>query len=83
MSEKGICIGILIAILIVIIIYVIAMFEFYKNRTFIFTPYTPKNPPSDTKAFYPLGQITPLTQEQIDERNKIINASISGANVAS
>lgn len=83
MSVKGISIGILIGILVIIIIYVIAMFECYKNRTFIFTPYTPKAPPSEAKAFYPLGTITALTPEQITERNNIINASIAGLNVAS
>lgn len=73
MSSKEIAIGILIFILITIIVYVIVMFELYKKQTFIFTPYTPPPPPPN--SFYPLGSITPLTHEEIDQRNAIIQGS--------
>lgn len=53
------------------------MFEFYKKQTFIFTPYTPPPPPPN--SFYPLGSVTPLTPEQIDQRNAIIFGSTSSA----
>lgn len=76
-SSTAICIWILIFILIVIIVYVIVMFELYKNQSFIFAKYTPPPPPSSANAFYPLGKVTPMTQEQIDRRNAIIRASAS------
>jgi hypothetical protein len=59
------------------IIYMIALFEFYKTKTFIFAKYTPPKPPPDQNAFYPLGKITPLTPEEIETRNEIIKQSIS------
>lgn len=72
-SVKGWSIGILIIILIIIIIYVIVMFELFKKKKFIFAPYTP--PPAPPNSFYPLGNITPMTQDEIDQRNAIIKAS--------
>ena len=77
MSVKAISIGILISILVVIIVYVIVMFELYKNNAFIFAPYTPPPPPPN--SFYPLGSTTPMTQEEIDQRNDIIIGSTSSA----
>ncbi|MEM4260074.1 MAG: hypothetical protein QXG00_02460 [Candidatus Woesearchaeota archaeon] len=74
-KSKAISIGILIFLLLVIIIYVIVMFEMYKYQKFIFAPYTPPTPPS--KFFYPLGIVTPMTQEEIDIRNKVIKASLN------
>ena len=76
-STTGISVGILIFILIVIMIYVIVMFELYKNQAFIFAKYTPPSPPLSANAFYPLGKVTPLTQEQIEQRNDIIRASVA------
>ena len=72
-STKAISVGILIFVLLVIIIYVIVMFELYKNKAFIFSPFTPSPPPAN--SFYPLGSVTPMTQEEIDQRNAIITAS--------
>jgi len=54
-KNKGVCIGILIGILVISIIYTIVMFELYKNRTFIFTPYIPPKPPLGESPFYPNG----------------------------
>ena len=54
-KNKGACIGILIGILVISIIYTIVMFELYKNRTFIFTPYIPPKPSTDETPFYPNG----------------------------
>ena len=80
MSSKEICIGILIFILVVIIIYVLVMFELYKKQKFIFTPYTSTNPPpKPSNSFYPLGSVTPMTQEEIDQRNSIIIGSTSSS----
>lgn len=75
MSSKEISIGILISILVIIIVYVIVMFELYKKQTFIFTPYIPPSPPPN--SFYPLGSTTPMTSEEIDQRNAIIMGSTS------
>lgn len=76
-TSKAWGIGILSTVLVIMIIYVIVMFEFYKNQTFIFTPYVPPTPPPN--YFYPLGSVTPLTQEQIEQRNAIIAASTGTA----
>lgn len=75
MASKGISIGILIFILFIMIVYVIVMFELYKRQKFIFSPYTP--PPAPPNSFYPLGTVTPMTQEEIEARNAIIRASTS------
>lgn len=66
-------IGIVIAILLLIIIYAVALFETYKYRTFIFAPYVRPTPPGP--HFFPLGNVRPLTQEEIEQRNAIICAS--------
>lgn len=76
-TSKAWGIAILIAILAIMIIYVIVMFECFKNQTFIFTPYVAPTPPAN--FFYPLGTVTPLTQEEIDQRNAIIRASVKSA----
>lgn len=77
MSTSAISIGILIFVLLVMIIYAIAMFELYKKDAFIFTPYKQPSPPPNT--FRPLGTITPLTQEEINQRNEIIYSSTGTA----
>lgn len=77
MGTKGISIGILISILVVMIIYVLVIFELYRKQTFIFAPYTP--PPAPANAFYPLGSVRPMTQDEIDTRNDIILTSTGNA----
>lgn len=79
MSSNGICIGILIFILVVVVVYVVVMFELYKQQQFIFAPYTPPPPPITANPFFPLKAVHPLTQEQINQRNAIIMASIGAA----
>ncbi len=73
MGTKGVSIGILIGILVIIIIYAIFMFEMYRKQQFIFAPYTP--PPAPANAFYPLGSVRPMTQDEINTRNEVILAS--------
>ncbi|MEM2986600.1 MAG: hypothetical protein QXV60_00665 [Nitrososphaerota archaeon] len=75
MVHTGISVGILVFILIVMIVYSILMFEFYKNHTFIFSPYKPPDPP--VKFFRPLGEVIPMTQEEIETRNNIIKNSMN------
>lgn len=70
-------ITILIVVLVIMIVYALIMFETYKNDTFIFTPYTPPAPPPNT--FFPLGNVTPMTQEEIAARNAIILGSAGAA----
>jgi len=72
-STKAISIGILISILIILIIYIIVMFELYKQKAFIFATYAPPAPPAN--SFHPLGTVTPMTQDEINERNALIYAS--------
>lgn len=72
-TSNSISIGILIAVIVLIIIYVVVLFELYKNQEFIFATYSPPTPPSN--YFYPLGEIIPLTQEEIEHRNALIRAS--------
>jgi flagellar basal body-associated protein FliL len=74
-TTKHTTIWILVFVLVIIIVYTIVMFEMYKRGEFIFSPYVPK--PAPPNSFYPLGTITPLTQEQINHRNDIIRASIA------
>jgi hypothetical protein len=77
-NTTHISIIILILLLFIIIVYMIIIFESFKRQTFIFKPYAPPtNPPS--QGFYPLGKVTPLTQEQIEARNKIINSQLQAA----
>lgn len=64
---------ILCGLFVIIIVYAVVMFELYKKKTFIFTPYVPVKP---SDAFFPLGKITPMTQEEIDERNEFIYSFI-------
>jgi hypothetical protein len=77
-TYKNISVIILLVIIVLIIIYGIVLFETYKNQTFIFSQYTPPPPPTSQNAFYPLGNVTQLTQEEIEQRNAIINASARG-----
>lgn len=72
-STKHWCIGIMIGILVVMIVYVVVMFEMYLSSSWIFAAYVPATPPAP--YFYPLGKVTPLTKEQQDARNDLINAS--------
>ena len=74
-TTKTISVIILIGVLIIMIIYIIILFECFKNKTFIFETYTPPAPPSNQNGFYPLGTVTPMTQEQIENRNASILAS--------
>lgn len=74
-TTKTISIIILIVVLVIMMIYILVLFECYKNKTFIFATYTPPAPPANQNGFYPLGTVTPMTQEQIEARNSSIQAS--------
>jgi hypothetical protein len=83
MKTKGICITIVVVLLAIIIAYMIFMFEAFKGEFFIFAKYNPPPPPSNLNAFYPLGTITPMTQDEIDARNKQIAVSFTNAPTSS
>lgn len=78
MSSKGISIGILIFIIVVVIVYAIVMLIMFSNKSGLFAPYQAPHPPADQSAFYPLGTITPMCQEEINQRNTLICASYYG-----
>jgi hypothetical protein len=78
MSSKAISIGILIFIIISIIVYVVVMLMMASSQSGIFSPYNPPTPPADQNAYYPLGNVTALCQDEIYDRNIIICASYYG-----
>ena len=73
--DKWFSIGIFVTVLILSIIYVIFIFECYHNKILIFKPYV--SPPLKSNAFYPLGTITALTPQQIQERQDMYNDYIN------
>jgi hypothetical protein len=68
-AIKGISIGVLVTLIIILVVYIVLMFEWYKNRTVVFAPYTPPAPPADQNAFYPISNVQPMSQEDICRRN--------------
>ena len=76
-SQKGVCIGILISILLIMIIYIIILFECYKNKTFVFTPYKAPPPPTEETPFYPTGEIRDLSPEELAQRDCIVACGLN------
>lgn len=72
-TIKHISVGILVTLLILMIIYIIVIFVCFNKKVFIFAPYTPPPPPAN--SFYPLGEITPMSQEEICTKNLNIYCS--------
>lgn len=72
--ARGWSIGIMVFVVLVIIAFFILMFYWYRTKTVVFAPFIPEVP--DRPVFYPLGDTIVLTQEQIDKRNAIIEASV-------
>lgn len=54
--------------------YIIVLFEMSKNKSFVFSENTPEKPDD---AFYPLGKITPLTEEEKEHRRRILGPLVS------
>lgn len=75
-ASTTVSVILVIVMLLILIGYIIAMFEFAKNKSFIFAPYKPT--PRLEKYFYPLNGVTPLTQEEIDKRNELIHRVLEG-----
>lgn len=76
-SSKGWIVGILIVVLLLLVGYTVTMYELYKSRKFIFSPYTPPPPPG--KTFYPLGGVTKLTADEIAARNATVHKNSPSA----
>lgn len=68
MKEKYITFLLILVIIITLIGYIILMYETYKKKTFIFTPYVLPKP--DGIAFQPLGPVSEKTPEQM-QNNKV------------
>ena len=68
-TIKHVSIGILVTLLILMVIYIILMFEWFKNKKFVFAPYVVPAPPDGSNPFYPTGEIQDLTPEEICIRN--------------
>jgi flagellar basal body-associated protein FliL len=75
MNGKGVVIGIMLVLLLLLVVYAIALFLLYRDQKLFFAPYKAPTPPGP--AFYPLGNVTPLTQEQINQRNALIQAALA------
>lgn len=71
---KGIVVAIIILTFIVLIAYAIFIYEIYRQKKFIFTPYVKPTPPKP--YFQPLGKITTLTPDQQAQRTKIFLESM-------
>lgn len=77
-SDRRIVVIVIVVFLILVIIYAFVIFEWYKNRTGIFTPFTPGGIPSN--GFYPLGTITPLTPAEQQARAAQVSAFFAAGN---
>lgn len=78
MSTTAISFIIIILILVTIIVYAIVMYEMAKNKTFIFSRYDPE--PTFTQHIRPMGPTKPLTQEEIDNIQKLVQKALSELN---
>jgi hypothetical protein len=67
--------GIIIFILVVSLVYVIVMFEMAKSKTGIFSKYVIPTPPES--FFHPLGDVTPMTPDEIRIKNTVIMNSLN------
>lgn len=72
-GSIGWIVALLVGVLVLLIAYTVILFECYKNRSFIFSPYRPPKPPG--KYFYPNGGVEKLTAEDKKKRAAAINAS--------
>lgn len=72
-TNATVLIIVVVLIAVISIMYLFILFEMYKNKKFIFAPYQPSAPPD---SFKPLGSVTPMTPQEIAERNALINNRI-------
>ena len=74
-TARNLSVGLIVFMLVIAIVYGIVLYVLYQNQSYIFSVYVPPDPPSNQNAYYPLGSVTPLTAEEIQNRNDIIMAS--------
>ncbi len=73
--SKGVKVTAVLAIVVVTVVliaYFVFQFESYKNSTHLFAVEDPV-PDESLNVFYPTGEVIPLTDEEIAERNTLIN----------
>lgn len=76
MNSTTVTIFVLLGVLLVgLIIYSLFLFHCYSSQTFIFAPYAPVDPP--TNSFFPQGTLTPLTAAQMEQKNNVINSLLN------
>lgn len=69
-NNNYIILFIVIVLALILVIYIVVLYESWKHDKFVFKPYTPPNAPENT--FYPLGNVTPATPEQLAERAALL-----------
>jgi len=74
-KKKIVIISLYSASIVYIIIFIIVILSTWATKSFIFAPYTIPVPDNE-KTFKPLGTITPLTPDEIQDRNEQINKAI-------
>lgn len=62
-------------IVVILIVYVIFVYICYTQKTLMYAPYT--SPPAPENGYYPQGNLTTLTQQQINTRNALIQEALS------
>lgn len=77
--ADGFAVALVLMVVLIIMIWIIVMFAMYHRQSGVFSPYVPVTPPAREHAFYPTGDIIPLTQAEQDQRNARIAASLNQA----
>lgn len=80
MSPTGWSLLIVFGIFLTLIAYIVTMYVLASQHLWFFSPtFLTPEPPTD-QFIRPLGPLVPLTQQQIDERNQILNGEIAQLN---
>uniref|UniRef100_A0A6C0JSH8 Uncharacterized protein n=1 Tax=viral metagenome TaxID=1070528 RepID=A0A6C0JSH8_9ZZZZ len=77
-STKNAIVITAIILAVLVAAYFVVLFETYRNNTFIFSKDNIAPDPS-LNAFYPTGDITQLTQDEIDRRQEFVNNLLTSA----
>lgn len=77
--ADGLAVAIVIVVVLIIMIWIIVMFVMFHRQSGVFAPYQPTPPPEREHPFYPTGDIIPLSQAEMDQRNARIQASLNQA----
>ena len=74
-GARDVTLVVVIILALALLVYGIFLYEMYLRQGFIFSPYTPPAPPSNT--FFPLGGVRQLTAAEQAERRRILS-QVSG-----